>query len=95
MYQCECGHTFTREKEIEHDGENYCVCPLCFNDRYSVMKDATYMMNKCDTLIAVWEDFYMNWSMIHCFTAKQRIDRHIKRLQRMRNYYLQQINQGL
>lgn len=91
MYECECGHTFTRPLDRGEEHSESSVCPLCHNDRFEVIKTATDMLIKCETIIAVWEDFYTNWSMIHCFTAKQRIDRHVKRLQRMRNYYLQQL----
>lgn len=89
MYQCKCGHTFTREKEVEHNGESYCVCPLCFNDDYWIVKDATYMMLKSETLIGVWLDFLHNWA--NTFTDKQRVFRHMERLNKMRLHYLQQI----
>lgn len=92
MYQCECGHKFRRPLDLGEEHSESSVCPSCKNDRYVDMaKSASEMMCKCETLIAVWEDFYHNWDMMMDFTAKQRIDRHVARLNRMRDYYLTKI----
>ena len=100
MYECRCGHTFTVEKEVEHEGESMFVCPLCQNNDYwdlnhkrsKAERTPTDLMIKARMLYGVWFD-YLNSGKIKNVYEIPLVHRHLARLERMRAHYLQQLTQ--
>lgn len=96
MYECRCGHTFTVEKEVEHEGESMFVCPLCQNNDYwrlgrpVKVRTNTEKMIRCQMLYGVEMD-YLNSGRIPNTDIMKLTIRNMNRYTNLSRYYLQQI----
>lgn len=92
MYQCRCGHTFMTPSEQSDDinDETEYYCRLCEGTDFWEIKPekSPYeRLQKCDTLIAINEDYLHNWCP-NKFSDKQIYRLRIQRLHRIRESIL-------